>query len=389
MGIRTTGLGIDDHLPSTLDRWQREGGVNAVFVTTQSQAGYAATPHARFYATTILGPPPPAGDRLTDILGQASPRGIAVYSALTETPAHDQARRTPGWVDVMEVDVFGRRGAQPCFRNSDYRSWWLSMTEDQVKSYPIDGLCFTVDRTSPLAGVLGPRGRDERPELSAPGCFCTACQAQAARRQIDVDRAREGYRQLLDPTGPTALAVAGGENPAVVLFRILLRFPEVVAWESLWMQGYLGLQQQLFGAVKAVAPQLAVGWQISERYASSPLYRAQDQLAERARSADFLCHGTVRRRRVERAVLGVSALTADAFAADVLGDVLTFSEADKAVAGTAVPQGYVQVGHVDDVDPALQAGADGVIYTEVFGLNEASPQLTTAGQAVRRRGDTQ
>lgn len=379
VGVRASGAQSDRELPARLDRWQSDGGVTAVFLATWSAAGYAATPHAQYYPNTILGSPFSHADTFGPLLAAATDRGLAVYSDLDETRASEQARQLPGWAEVLELDVFGRRGQRPCLRNPDYRNWWLSIAEDQVKSYPLSGVCIALNRPTPFSGVF---------ERSAPGCFCTSCQAQGDRQQIDVDRAREGYRQLLEPTGPTARAVAGGENAAVVLFRILLRFPEVAAWESLWMQGYLGLQQQLFGAVKAIAPQMAVGWQIPDPYASSPLYRAQDSLAERSRYSDFLCHNTARRPHVQHDVLGVSARTADAFAADVLGDVLSLVETDRTEDGITRPQTYVQVTNPDDVAPALQMGADGVIYTETLGEDAHGAELKSARQAVGRREGT-
>jgi len=379
VGIRTSGAPTDRDPGARLDRWQRDAGVTAVFMTTQSSAGYAATPHERYYRNTILGPPAGGTDVLQPLVAAAATREIDVYSTLTEATPPDQARRVPGWVETLEVDLFGRRGRLPCFRNPDFRNWWLSVSEDQVKSYPLAGLLFSLDREDPLTLVLSQR---------APGCFCTFCQAQADRQGIDVDRAREGFRHLLDPAGPTARAVAGGENPAVVLFRLLLRFPDVAAWESLWMQGYLGLQQQLYGAVKAIAGQVAVGWQVPSSYASSPLRRALDPQADRARYADFLSHATLRRTPVEHGVLGVSRQTADAFAAAVLGDVLSLAPADKADPGAGQPHSYVQIAHSSDVAVAVATGADGVIYTEHLGTDTEAAELKSAGLAVLRRGDT-
>ena len=389
VGMRTTRVVENESgLGATLDRWREDGGVNAIFATTRSSDGYAATPHPQYYANTILGPPYSGGDALEPLIKESAERALAVYSTLTEASSADQARQVPGWVDVLEVDVFGRRGSSPCFRNPDYRNLWLSITEDQVKSYPLDGICFASDRLTPLGEVLRCVAGGPRVEPIAPACFCLHCQAQAGRQKIDVDRAREGYRQLLDPAGPTAHTSAGGENPVVVVFRILLRYPEVVAWEMLWVQAYLGLQQQMFGAVKAVAPQVSVGWQIPEQYAHSPLYRAQDPLAERWRYADFLCHSTVRRRPVTQGVLGLQASTADASATAVLGDLIPALVGIETPGGGADrPQAYVQIGTCSDVAPALEAGANGVIYAETLARDEVGAQLKAVGRAVSRMGD--
>ena len=50
----------------------------------------------------------------------------------------------------MEIDVFGRISSSPSTSNLDYRNWILSMIEDQVANYDIDGVMWCNERYSPL-----------------------------------------------------------------------------------------------------------------------------------------------------------------------------------------------------------------------------------------------
>ena len=93
----------------------------------------------------------------------------------------------PNWPKVLQVDAWGRRDSYACVRNPDYVTWWLSLVEDQVKSYPLDGLMFGSERGGPLGNVLGNGGfaRDGRPY-----CFCPHCRARGREKGIDAERAR-------------------------------------------------------------------------------------------------------------------------------------------------------------------------------------------------------
>ena len=141
----------------------------------------------------------------------------------------------PNWPKVLQVDAEGRADNYACIRNPDYINWILGLVEDQIKSYPIDGLMFGSERNGPLGNVMedGGLARDGRPY-----CFCEYCVTAGEREGLDSRRAAEGYRKLY------ALAM-GHDDPAdtgdtayVRFWRLLLNYPEITAWEQFWHRGY-------------------------------------------------------------------------------------------------------------------------------------------------------
>lgn len=316
VGIQIGAISFaDEGVPEVLDRLEELASVNALFVATQSfdrgvqgrqitgrpwpghgpdepddhAGGSYVTQHPEFYAGTVLKPfratdREVAGrDVLEQVLPEATPRGMKVYSFVLENTHSGLTRAVPNWPKVLQVDAWGRRDSYACVRNPDYVTWWLSLVEDQVKSYPIDGLMFGSERNGPLGNVLGNGGfaRDGR-----AFCFCSYCERTGRDAGIDPVRAREGYLALYrlargedDPDGDSGF---------VAFLRLLLTYPEIVAWERLWHDGYQSLQQQIYGTVKFLAPDVQVGWHVWHHNSFSPLYRAEMSFAPMAAYSDFI-----------------------------------------------------------------------------------------------------
>jgi hypothetical protein len=169
-------------------------------------------------------------------------------------------------------------------RNPDYIDWWLAIIEDQVKSYPIDGLMFGSERNGPLGNTIGGGGFARN---ANPYCFCRHCLAAADRRGIDARRAGEAYQALHELTQGEAKGSAT-DSPFVRFLRLIMTYPELVAWDQLWQDGYRDLQKRIYGTVKFLAPDVQVGWHIWHHNSFSPLYRAQMDLSELAGYADFI-----------------------------------------------------------------------------------------------------
>jgi hypothetical protein len=107
-------------------------------------------------------------------------------------------------------------------------------------------------------------------------------------RGIDVARAQQGYRELLEWNN----RVGAGERPAdgafVSFWRILLNFPEVLAWQTLWTESQRQIYRDIYGVAKACAPQVQVGWHVYHNISFSPFYRADQDYAEMAKFSDFI-----------------------------------------------------------------------------------------------------
>lgn len=83
-----------------------------------------------------------------------------------------------------------------------------------------------------------------------------------------------------------------GQRPVdgyyVELWRLMLRFPELLAWEMFWTDSLRETYAAIYKHVKEVKPSLGVGWHICSTNSFNPFYRAQQDLAAIAPVSDFL-----------------------------------------------------------------------------------------------------
>ena len=210
---------------------------------------------------------------------------MAVYSFTLENTHSGLARAVPNWPLVLQVDAWGRLDSDACVRNPEYMNWWLALVEDQVRSYPLDGLMFGSERGGPLGNALGHGGFARS---AVPYCFCSHCAAAGAQRGIDTRRARQGFVALYQMATGADGPAAGQDSGLVRFLRLLLAYPEILAWDQLWHDGYRDLQKQIYGAVKFVAPEVQVGWHIWHHNSFSPLYRAHMDFGSVACYSDFI-----------------------------------------------------------------------------------------------------
>src|SRR5206468_568448 len=101
------------------------------------------------------------------------------------------------------------------------------------------------------------------------------------------DRARDGYLAL----ERWAAALRAGQRPAdgafVTFWRLLVKYPELLAWERLWNEGLSDTYRDLYRLAKSVAPAKGVGWHIWHNNSFAPLYRAEQDYAEFGNYSDF------------------------------------------------------------------------------------------------------
>lgn len=301
---------VDEGTGAVLDVVRERAGASAVFVATQSfdrgvqgrqvagrpypghgprgvddhSGGSYVAQHPEYYGGTVLGPYRARDaeiggfDALGDVIPEARRRNMKVYSFVLENTHSGLTRNVPNWPKVLQIDAWGRADPYACLRNPDYLNWWLGIVEDQVKSYDLDGIMWGSERNGPLGNVLNDGGfaRD-----GAPYCFCPHCVEAGARQGIDASRAKEGYRRL-----HFLAHEVNSDHPDtkfVRFLRLLGQYPEIAQWDALWHEGYEAFQQQLYGTIKFLAPEVDVGWHVWHHNSFSPLYRAQmdfDKLAD-------------------------------------------------------------------------------------------------------------
>jgi len=221
-------------------------------------------------------------DLLAELVEPCRRRGMKLYARILEDPAREAVERISGFSQVLTRDVYGRPSAPPCWNHPDYRRFWVATVEDLFRTYELDGLQWGAERHGPLMNVLL-TGR-------LPFCFCEHCCARGRARGIDVERARRGFEELY--VYVQAL-LAGKAKAADGVFagalRVLLRYPEVLAWEFQYRLSREETEQAIFGAVKNIKPDAQVGWHISHQQSSyDVIYRAEMSYADMAPYSDFI-----------------------------------------------------------------------------------------------------
>lgn len=210
---------------------------------------------------------------LGELEPEATRRGLETHIYILESASTGGwQKNVRGWVHILEIDAEGRRGRMPCVNHPDYRGWKLALLESVYKAYRFDGLLWGVERWGPFHQTLAG---------GTAYCFCPHCAVIGGQHGLDWRRVREGYMAL-------AGAVADAAIDSAAVLRVLLRFPEILAWEHAWTESYLSLHRELYGAVKWLAPERKFGLGLWHYYMINPVLRAEWDMASFARYCDYL-----------------------------------------------------------------------------------------------------
>lgn len=307
----------DEGVDHCLDIIQEQGGVNTIIVSTHSYYGAHGRSfkalaqdhgvplpdertrnttkvwinhHEEYFGGTFLRHKrDPATelyadrDVLEDLTGPVRERGMKLYARILEPHQRRPVDFIDNWPKIMSIDVYGRIYPNTCFNNPDYNNFWLSTVEDMFKSYPLlDGLQYGSERSGPLSRVLL--------HGEVPSCFCEHCCARARTKGINPEKAIEGYRKLYEYiTGLKNKTVNPTDGVFVTLMRLLLKYPEILAWEY---DTYVSREEQtkrLYGTVKAIKPDAQFGIHVDHQQSTYDLFQlAEIEYAEMANYCDFI-----------------------------------------------------------------------------------------------------
>jgi hypothetical protein len=306
---------VDEGVDKVLDIMQKRGAINTLFLTTFTHGrglggrqipgekfpdhgsqesdektyhgGNYATPHPEFYKKTILKETraPELGnfDLLASVLPAAKKRGMKVFASVEDQWRAD----VPGVKECTEVDLLGRRTNTLCLFHPEVQAFWTALVTDICTSYDVDGILFFNERNGPLLNALG-ASHFQTIDSSRATCFCEHHQRAAKERGINFDRAKAGYLKL----DKFVQASLKGQRPSdgyyVEFNRLLLEYPEIIAWDQLFDLGKHQVLEQVYNAVKGVKQSLQVGFHIEHVNSFNPFYRATRSYEELAKKADFL-----------------------------------------------------------------------------------------------------
>ena len=306
---------VDEGVEKVLDIVQKRGALNTLFLTTFTygrglsgrqipgqpfpahgsqesdektfHGGNYATPHPEFYKNTILKETRATEhgkfDILASVLPAARKRGMKVFASVEDQWRAD----VPGVKECTEVDLLGRRTRTLCLFHPDVQAFWIALVTDICKSYPVDGILFFNERNGPLLNALG-ASHFQTIDSSRVTCFCEHHQRAAKEHGVNFERAKQGY-QKLDKFVQASLK---GQRPSdgyyVEFNRLLLEYPEIIAWDKLFDLGKHQVLEQVYNTVKGINKNMQVGFHVEHVNSFNPFFRATRSYEELAQKADFL-----------------------------------------------------------------------------------------------------
>ncbi|MBI1898799.1 MAG: hypothetical protein HYS04_20030 [Acidobacteria bacterium] len=306
---------VDEGVEPVLDNLQKLAHVNTLFVATFTygrgiagrqvpgqplpdhgkqeydlnfHGGNFATIHPQYYKDTVMkdfrAPDHGDFDVLAAVIPAAKKRGMKVI-AWYEDVFRNDVRNVE---KLQEKDLHGRSAGTLCFNNPNYRGFLVGLTEDYARSYDLDGLMWGSERQGAFANALGASHGGGRRDPGRVTCFCEFCQRKAKERGINFERVKQGYLALEQ----FVRGGRAGERPVdgyfVSLWRLMLRYPELLAWEMFWTDSLRETYQAMYNKARSAKPAIGVGWHIWHNNSFNPIYRAEQDLGEISKYSDFL-----------------------------------------------------------------------------------------------------
>jgi len=316
IGIQVGAISfVDEGVDQVLDCFQEKGAINTIFLTTFTygrglagrqipgqpfpdhgaqesdeklfHGGNYATPHAEYYRSTVLKQTraPDHGDLdiLEAVLSKAKKRGMKVFCSCEDAWRNS----VPGFSEVAEIDLEGRKTGTQCLFNPDVRNFWTGLVTDYCRSYDVDGVLFFNERNSPLLNALG-ASHAQAIESGRVTCFCEHHRRVAREQGIDADRAKEGFRRLDQFVQQSLQGQRPSDGYFVEFWRVLVENPEILAWDRLFDLAKHQVLAEVRSAVKSVRPELQVGFHIEHVNSFNPIFRATRRYSDLADKADLL-----------------------------------------------------------------------------------------------------
>jgi len=292
-----------------LDDLQQRAGVNAIlpFMYTHGavraglpaegfRGGNFAIPHMEYYKDTGFTYEDMRGTEFGDVdvfarlIPAAHKRGVKVFGWIIEDNQCPAA--IPHWEPLYEVDFHGRRAkghpGGPCYNNPRYRAWLLGLVEDYSRNYEIDGIMWGSERQGALCNALGAQHDGGKTDPGKVTCFCEFCVAKAKGLGIDADRARRGFGELETYVRDCQANRRPRDGYFVTFWRLLLKYPELLAWDNLWVASRHEMEHDVYQKIKSIKPSLIVGWHLWQNLSFSPFHRAEEDHAVLTGWSDFI-----------------------------------------------------------------------------------------------------
>jgi hypothetical protein len=219
-------------------------------------------------------------DLFKELVEPARKRGMKIFPRILEAGP----RGIENYSKVTTVTANGNRTQTACWNHPEYKAFWNATAEDLFRSYDVDGFQWGAERASPLARLI--QGGNE----NSATCFCEFCLARGKAQGIDPERARQGFTDALAYVrGLRAGNPKPADGAAAGFFRILLRHPEILAWEYQYRLSREEIMQGMYDTIKKIKPDAQIGWHV-DHWATSMDFigRSAMTYAELAPWSDYL-----------------------------------------------------------------------------------------------------
>ena len=248
--------------------------------------GYYATMHEEYYRNTVYKPiyarAPELGDYdvLAEVIPEAKKRNLKVIAFMADNFGTDR----PHYEKLSEVDINGKATGNVNLVNPEYRGLLFGLIEDCIRSYDVDGLLWRTERMGPISNVLEFTHSGTTP----PTSFDEYTFDRARKKGIDIDQAINGYRRLEEFARNCKAGYEPVDGRYVTFWRICLKYPEILAWETLWVDALRETYKEIYEFAKSIRNDVLIGSALSFKGIYDPFYRARQDLKELSNYADFL-----------------------------------------------------------------------------------------------------
>jgi hypothetical protein len=305
---------LDEGIDHVLDLIQETAAINTVFVYCHAYGGdlrkdprvlakdHGSEPrdqrnrnlplvwvhqHDQYYKDTSLRHPKVDNtfeyhehDLFAEMIAPARKRGMKIFPRILEAGP----RGIENFSKVTTVNAKGQHTQTGCWNHPEYRAFWNATVEDLFKSYDVDGFQWGAERASPLANVI------QNGNENSATCFCEHCRARGKAKGIDAERARQGFENLVNYVrGLRDGGAKPADGAAAGFLRILLRNPEMLAWDYQYRLSREEVMKGMYDTIKKIKPAAPVGWHVDHWATSMDIFaRAAMSYAEMAPWSDYL-----------------------------------------------------------------------------------------------------
>jgi hypothetical protein len=254
-------------------------------------------------------------DAMQKITAETKKRGVKIIPWMEEDNRPRPAIK--GMDALYEVDLYGRRTAShpggPCLNNPYFRNLVAGQIEDLIRSYDVDGLQRGSERQGPLSNALGAWHHGAKSDPGRTSCFCEYCAAKATKEGIDFERVKKAFLALEPYVRNGRAGIRPRDGYYVEFWRILLRNPELLTWQTFWSDSMREMQREFSVKAKSIKPGIQVGYHIWHNISFNPIYRAEQDYRPYTEYADFLKPVVYDNPAAERMTSFVDSVTQNVF----------------------------------------------------------------------------